>query len=73
MDGVDAMSFRDLVFYLICAATWLILLPVFVVGGALILLGYAVFSEVTDVFLGRTTALDHKAVREMARRMCLGH
>jgi cell division protein FtsX len=68
------MSFKDVVFCLICAATWFILLPLFVVGGMIALLGYAIASELTEIFLGRTAkALDKTAAREIARRMCLGH
>jgi hypothetical protein len=68
------MSFKDAVFYLICAATWFILLPLLVVGGTIALVSYAVASELTEIFLGRSAkALDKKAAREIARRMCLGH
>jgi hypothetical protein len=74
IQGVAAMSFRDVVFYLVCVATWLILLPLFVVGGAIALLSYAVFSELTEIFIGRAAkAVDKTAAREIARRMCLGH
>jgi len=27
------MSYKDIVFYLVCAAAWFVLLPLFVVGG----------------------------------------
>jgi hypothetical protein len=68
------MSFKDAVFYLICAATWFILLPLLVVGGTIALVSYAVASELTEILLGRSAkALDKKAAREIARRMCLGH
>ena len=68
------MSFKDVVFYLVCAATWFILLPLFVIGGTIALLSYAVVSEMTEIFLGRRAkALDKTAAREIARRMCLGH
>jgi hypothetical protein len=67
------MSFKDVRFYLVCAATWIILLPL-VVGGAIALLGYAVFSELKENILGRTAkTLDRTAAREMARRMCIGN
>jgi len=68
------MSFKDVVFYLVCAATWFILLPLLVVAGTIALFGYALVSELTEIFLGRTAkALDKTAAREIARRMCLGH
>jgi hypothetical protein len=74
LQGVAAMSFKDVVFYLVCAATWLILLPLFVVGGTIALVSYAVFSELTEIVIGRTAkAVDKTAAREIARRMCLGH
>jgi hypothetical protein len=67
------MSFKDVMFYLVCAATWFILLPLVLVGGTS-LVSYAVFSELREYFLGRTAkALDNAAAREVARRMCLGN
>ena len=39
------MLFRDVVFYLVCAATWFILLPLLVIVGTIALVSYAVFSE----------------------------
>ena len=68
------MSFKDVMFSLVCAATWFILLPLLVVGGTIALFSYAVFSELREYLLGRTAkALDNAAAREMARRMCLGN
>jgi hypothetical protein len=69
------MSFKDVMFYLVCAATWFILLPLLLVGGTIALVSYAVFSELREYLLGRSTvkALDNLAAREMARRMCLGN
>jgi hypothetical protein len=67
------MSFKDVAFYLVCAATWFILLPLVLVG-TIALVNYAVFSELREYFLGRTAkALDNAVAREMARRMCLGN
>jgi hypothetical protein len=68
------MSFKDVVFYLGCAATWLVLLPVLVVGGGIALIAYAVFSELSEFVVGGTEkSLDNSTAREIARRMCLGH
>jgi len=68
------MSFKEVVFCLGCAATWLILLPVLVVGGAIALLAYAVFSEVGEFLMGSAEKpVDNSTAREIARRMCLGH
>ena len=68
------MSFKDIVFYLVCAATWFILMPVFLIGGTIALVSYAVFSELRENIVGgRAKALDNTAAREMARRMCLGN
>jgi hypothetical protein len=68
------MSFKDVVFYLGCAATWLILLPVLVVGGGIALIAYAVFSELGEFFMGGAAKpVDNSTAREIARRMCLGH
>jgi hypothetical protein len=68
------MSFKDIVFYLVCAATWFILMPVFLIGGTIALVSYAVFSELRENIVGhRAQALDNAAAREMARRMCLGN
>ena len=66
--------FKDVIFYLVCAATWFILLPLLLVGGSIALVSYAVFSELREYLLGRTAkALDNVAAREAARRMCLGN
>jgi hypothetical protein len=68
------MSIKDVMFYLVCAATWFILLPLFLVVGTIALVGYAVVSELREYLLGRTAkALDNVAARETARRMCLGN
>jgi hypothetical protein len=68
------MSFKDVVFYLVCAATWFIIMPTLLIGGTIALLSYAVFWEVRESILGRRAqALDNAAAREMARRMCLGN
>ena len=54
------MSFKDVMFYLVCAATWFILLPLFLVVGTIALVGYAVLSELGEYVLGRTAkALDN--------------
>ena len=68
------MSFKDVMFYLVCAATWFILLPLFLVGGTIALIGYAVFSELRENLPGRTSkANDNAAAREIARRLCIGN
>jgi len=68
------MSFKDVVFYLVCATTWFIVLPLLVLAGGIALVSYAVFSELREFILGRTAkALDNAAAREVARRMCLGN
>jgi hypothetical protein len=68
------MSIKDVMFYLVCAAIWFILLPLFLVAGTIALVGYAVVSELREYLLGRTAkALDNVAARETARRMCLGN
>ncbi|HEY3656292.1 MAG TPA: hypothetical protein VGL34_15105 [Steroidobacteraceae bacterium] len=68
------MSFKYVVFYLGCAATWLVLLPVLVIGGGIALIAYAVFSELSEFVVGGAEkSLDNSTAREIARRMCLGH
>ena len=68
------MSYKDIVFYLMCVAAWCILLPLLVVGGTITLVSYALFSELRENFLGRRAkVLDKAAAREMARRLCLGN
>jgi hypothetical protein len=68
------MTLKNVVFYLGCAATWLIVLPVLAISGFVALVAYAVFSQLGDVVLGRgEKALDSSTAREIARRMCLGH
>jgi len=66
------MSFRDVVFYIGCAATWLIILPVVAVSGTIALVTYALFSELADMFLGRGPSVDDSTAREIAQRMCIG-
>jgi hypothetical protein len=69
-----SMAIRSVLFYLGCAAAWLVLLPVLAVAGCLALLSYAVFSEFSEVLFGRPApSLDHSKAREMAHRMCAGH
>ena len=67
------MLIKTVVFYLGCAASWLVL-PVFVVGGVCLLLSYAVLAELGD-FLTRNAGppLDDSTARELAQRMCVGH
>jgi len=68
------MSFKDVTFYLVCAAAWFILLPLLLIGGTIALVSYAVLSELREYLLGRTVrVLDNAAARETARRMCLGN
>ena len=68
------MAIRSVLFYLGCAAAWLVLLPILAAAGSLALLCYAVFSEFSEVIFGRPAAsLDNSKAREMARRMCTGH
>jgi hypothetical protein len=68
------MSCKDIVFYLVCVTAWFVLLPLLVVGGTIALVGYALFSELRENFLGRRAkVLDKAAAREMARRLCLGN
>lgn len=67
------MAIRTVLFYLGCAATWLVLLPILAAAGALALLSYAVFSEFCETFLGLSApSLDNSMARELARRMCTG-
>jgi hypothetical protein len=68
------MSFKYVLFYLGCAATWLILLPVLIVFGGTVLTAYAVFGEVSEFFnRGSGKPLDISTAREIAHRICFGH
>jgi hypothetical protein len=68
------MSPKQVLFYLACAITWFVLLPVLVVGGTLTLVAYAVVSELNELILGGTSkSMDNATAREIARRMCLGN
>jgi hypothetical protein len=68
------MVIRSVLFYLGCAAAWLLLLPVLAAAGAVALLSYAAYNEFRETFLGRPgTSLDNSKAREMAHRMCTGH
>jgi hypothetical protein len=66
------MSFKEVMFYAGCAVAWFVLLPLFVIGGGIALLGYAVFAELGETLIGRSkNSIDSPAAREIARRMCL--
>lgn len=67
------MLLKPVVFYVGCAAAWL-LLPVLVVIGGALLVTYATLAELAD-FITRSAspALDHSTARELAQRMCVGH
>jgi hypothetical protein len=72
--GGGSMAIRSVLFYLGCAAAWLVLLPVLAAAGGLALLSYAVLSELSEALLGRPApSLDNSKAREMAHRMCTGH
>jgi hypothetical protein len=63
---------RNVVFYVSCGATWLVVLPVLAVAGFVALVGYAVVSYIGDFFFGHgNKPLDTTAAREIARRVCL--
>ena len=51
------MSFKVLVFYAGCTAAWFLLMPVFIIGGGIALLGYAVVTELTELVIGSRRAL----------------
>ena len=65
------MSFNRVMFYLGCAAAWFIVLPVFVIGGSIALLTYAVVCEVSEAILGADKPLGDATAREIAARMCM--
>jgi hypothetical protein len=68
------MSFKYVLFYIGCAVTWMVLLPVLVVSGGIALMTYAVFSELGTLFKSSDhKSLDDTTAREIARRMCVGH
>jgi hypothetical protein len=68
------MSFKQVIFYIVCALTWLLLLPACLFGGAIALLSYAAVAEVGELFgAGARHAVDSSTAREIARRVCLGN
>ena len=68
------MSLKNVFFYFLCAASWFVLLPVLVVGGAATLMGYAVLTEISGLVAGPAhRPMDRATARAAARRMCLGH
>jgi hypothetical protein len=68
------MSIKQVIFFIVCALTWLLLLPVCLLGGAIALLSYAAVSELGELFGGDTrNAVDSSTAREIARRVCLGN
>jgi hypothetical protein len=70
---VTAMSFQNSVFYVGCAVSWFVLLPMFAICGGLILFAYAVVAEVGALMAGGAqNSLDTSTAREIASRMCVG-
>jgi hypothetical protein len=65
---------KQVAFYLGCVAAWFIFLPIFLVGGGIALLTYALSTELVAVVVGDTNKFpDNSTAREIARRMCLRH
>jgi hypothetical protein len=57
-----------------CLVAWLLLLPIFVIGGGSVVILYAALSELAAILTGSAgNSLDPIAAREIARRICLGH
>jgi hypothetical protein len=65
------MSFKRVAFCLGCMTAWFVLLPLFVIGGGMALVTYAIFSEIGELLMGKRPALETRDAREMARRVCL--
>lgn len=65
------MSVKAILFSLGCLVAWFLLLPVFLIGGGICLLAYAVFAELVAMLTGKpSTTLDTSAAREIAGRLC---
>jgi hypothetical protein len=67
------MSVKHVLFFLGCAVSWLIALPIFVIGGGIALFTYAVLAELGDFVRGNSGEAEDIDARERARLMCLGH
>jgi len=68
-----AMTVNGGALLLVCVLSWLVLLPLLLIGGGTALFGYAVIEELAEFLTGvETTALDHSAARELAARLCRG-
>ena len=50
-----------------CAVSWLIALPLFVVGGGIALIAYAVIAEISETLTGRADESAGADAREQAR------
>ena len=65
------MSVKAILFSLGCLVAWFLLLPLFVIGGGICLLAYAVFAELVAMLTRRPAkTLDTSAAREIAGRLC---
>lgn len=69
--GVSGMSFKQVLFFMVCSVAWFVVLPLCIVAGGM-LLTYAVLSEVGDLVVGKSEpAVDNSSAREIARKVCL--
>jgi hypothetical protein len=68
-----AMSFKQVFFFMGCAVSWFVALPLFLVGGGIALFIYAVFSEIGELLSGAASKSAQPDAREMAQRVCIGH
>lgn len=68
------MSVKDAGFVVLCGVTWFVIMPLFLIGGTLALLAYALFSEINEcLFSAPSQSIDRTRAREIARRVCIGH
>lgn len=71
--GYRAMSFKSVIFFVGCGIAWLVFLPMLVVGGGVALLIYALGAEIVELVTGQRRQPEASAVRELARRLCVGY
>jgi hypothetical protein len=65
------MSVKAILFSLGCLVAWFLLLPLFVMGGGICLLAYAVFAELVAMLSGRPSkTFDTSAARDIVSRLC---
>jgi hypothetical protein len=68
------MKLKTMVLSMACVLCWIVLFPLFVIGGSVALLVLAAGTELAQLLTGTAgQGIDPAAARAMAMRICFGH